>query len=145
MTKTPWDKLEPDDMAHELLGRNSKFQMMISFLGMIPVPAAIKDRKGRVIYLNRKAEDLWGIKLRSAQGKQMSEIMQLSGAEAHALKAAERTVLAGQDAMTFYETSNPGPSERRMCVLRFPLRLDEDVLIVALYITLSAHEGVPPK
>lgn len=138
MTVKPWDELEPADMSHELLGRNSKFQMMVSFLGMIPVPAAIKDRKGRIVYLNRKAEDLWGTKLLSAQGKQMSEIMKLSQAEAHALYVADRSVMAGQDATTFYEMFHPGLNERRMCVLRFPLHLEgDDVLIVALYILLS--------
>lgn len=144
MTVKPWDELEPQDMSHELLGRNSKFQMMISFLGMIPVPAAIKDRKGRIVYLNRKAEDLWGVKLMAAQGKQMGEVMKLSPAEAHTLLAADRAVLAGQDAMTFYERFHH--DEKRMCVLRFPMHLDnEDALIVALYISLSGQEGTTPK
>lgn len=142
MKEKPWDQLEPGEMTHELLRRNSKFQMMISFLGMVPMPAAIKDRKGRIVYLNRRAEAFWGVKLLAAQGQMMADLMKLSESDAHALHLADRKVLLGEEAVTFYDTYHhmDNAKEQRMCVLRFPVHLDNDVLIVGIYIMLSNGE-----
>lgn len=86
-----WHEVPREDLQRAMQQPNGDLALMISFLGMLPVPAFVKDKAGRLLYLNPRAE-LWAsIRSQDAIGKTIAEIFSTTDPEI--VKAHDRNVL----------------------------------------------------
>lgn len=69
-----WEKIEIGRLEAELARADADFGRMTSFLAMLSLPAFVKDKKGRFLFLNAAAERLWKIRARDAIGKTKAQI-----------------------------------------------------------------------
>lgn len=69
-----WEKLRAGEIDHAVRAADGTFQVVSSFLALLPVPAFVKDKSGRLLYLNARAEALWKLKSHEAAGKTIPEI-----------------------------------------------------------------------
>lgn len=134
MSGRRWADVPIEELKQEVYSRNGNFQRMISFLAMAPLPAFLKDRGGRVIYMNTRAELLWHVAIDDVRGRTMTEVMHLNETERRVAERQDNKVLAGIEACIYMETVSHSESRvRRFSVLKFPLKDDNgEVLLVAL-------------
>jgi PAS domain-containing protein len=88
-----------------------------SFLAMLPIAAFVKDRKGRLLYLNAAAEKLWKVKAKEVLGKTLWQVLDLSERQA---KANDLKVLQQKAAQLSVHRAPPARSPLRS-ILEFPI------------------------
>lgn len=87
-----------------------------AFLAMLPLPALVKDKKGRILYLNAKAEKLWKIRTKDVLGKTLPEVLGLSERD---VRANDFKVLHLNAAQVFLHLGSAPRSP--LCMLEFPM------------------------
>lgn len=128
-----WADVDIEKLAAEVVGRNGKFHIMVAFMGIALMPALMMDRNGRLIYMNKHAEDFWKVKIKKVLGQQFSEILRLTEKETDALDRQVRSVLAGGEPRVFLEQSGTDAA-RRQSVLKFPFTDDDDDVLLGAFI-----------
>ena len=94
-----------------------------SFMNHSPALAFIKDRDGRILYMNNTCEQVWGMSVAHCEGKLDCELRPPE--EAARLRADDLSVLAsGQPSRTIEQLSLRGGAIRHLLSYRFPF---EDV------------------
>ncbi len=132
MLVAKWTDIDMEQLAEAVIGRNGKFHIMIAFMGIALMPALVTDRSGRIIYMNKRAEDYWEVKITHVIGKQFSEILNLNEADTLTMARESKKVLAGTEPHVFMECySKPTP---RMSVLKFPFTDDDDDILLGAFI-----------
>jgi PAS domain-containing protein len=132
MLVAKWTDIDMEQLAEAVIGRNGKFHIMIAFMGIALMPALVTDRSGRIIYMNKRAEDYWKVKITHVIGKQFSEILNLNEVDTLAMSRESKKVLAGTEPHVFVECyAKPTP---RMSVLKFPFTDDEDDILLGAFI-----------
>ncbi len=140
-----WEKLAADEIADAIANADdSNFRMILSFITMLPVPGIVKDRTGRVLYMNRRAESAFNIQSRQACGLQVSDILQICDRHLiNKLRHQDHDVIAANTAMAFFDVATdtdgrPRSKAARYAVLKFPFcDWEGDVLIGALMLRTS--------
>jgi PAS domain S-box-containing protein len=90
-----------------------------SFMNHSPALAFIKDRDGRILYMNNTCEQVWGMSLSRCEGKLDQELR--PSEEAARLRAHDLSVLAsGQPSRTIEQLSLPDGGIRHLLSYRFP-------------------------
>jgi PAS domain-containing protein len=132
MLVAKWTDIDMEQLAAAVIGRNGKFHIMIAFMGIALMPALVTDRSGRIIYMNKRAEDYWKVKITHVIGKQFSEILNLNEVDTLAMSRESKKVLAGTEPHVFVECyAKPTP---RMSVLKFPFTDDDDDILLGAFI-----------
>ena len=90
-----------------------------SFMNHSPALAFIKDRDGRILYMNRTCERVWTMNLSHCEGKLDHELRPAE--EAARIRMDDLAVLeSGQPSRTIEEISTPGGVIRHLLSHRFP-------------------------
>lgn len=130
-----WEKLDETELAKAARTTNGVLQIVTEFLAMLPVPAFVKDKRGRLIFLNAAAERLWKTKAHTAIGKTFSQLAYWKCSDA-VVRAGDRLVLLEQ-ATHVVGSVNSMP---HCFMLLFPvLDADGDALIGG--IAVQTHDG----
>jgi hypothetical protein len=58
-----WRDILPDEMAAEMLTRDGRFQIMVSFMRISPMAALVIDDTDRIIFMNAAAERYWKVRV----------------------------------------------------------------------------------
>lgn len=122
-----------EQLAAELIGRNGKFHIMIAFMGVAPMACLILDKNGRVLYMNKLAEDHWGVKTKTALGQQFADLLKLSAKEAAKMARQTASVLKGSHPQVFLEMTGTG-GKTRQSVFKFPFADDDAELLLGAFI-----------
>jgi PAS domain-containing protein len=88
-----------------------------SFLAMLPVAGYVKDRKGRLLYVNAAAEKLWKVKAGDVLGKTLCEVLGLSERQ---VRANDLKVFQQNAAYLSVHPAVPGSSPLRS-MMEFPI------------------------
>jgi len=127
-----WSEVDIEKLAAEVISRNGKFHIMISFMAIALMPALVMDRNGRLIYMNKRAEEYWGVKITSVIGQEFVEILHLNEKDAAQMQRESRIVMAGKEPRVFLECyGKPTP---RQSVLKFPFTDDDDDILVGAFV-----------
>ena len=71
-----WEKIPTKDLPNAVIeSSNGSLLLITSFLGILPVPAFVKDTRGRLLYINPAAAKLWKTTYMSALGKTLPELI----------------------------------------------------------------------
>lgn len=84
---------------------------------MLPIAAYVKDRKGRLLYLNAAAEKLWNVKAGDVLGKTLCEVLGLSERQ---VKANDLKIFLQNAAHLSVHRAAPARSPLRS-ILEFPV------------------------
>lgn len=136
-----WEDILPDEMAAEMLTRNGRFQIMISFMRLTPMAAMVIDAHGRVIFMNTAAERYWKVRIWDVRGKALATIMNMQSGEEKRMESEHRNVLRGSSpssagAQVFYEHFRNG--SERMSMLKFPFCEDDNYKLIGCFVLPSA-------
>lgn len=135
----PWQDIQPDEMAAEMLTRGGRFQIMISFMRISPMGALVIDGASRIVFMNAAAEHYWKVRLWDVRGKMLSAIMHMGEAEEKRMTAEHQEVLRGAPAhggaRVFYEHFRNG--SERVSMLKFPFVEDEDFELIGCFVLPS--------
>ena len=71
-----WEKIPTKDLPAAVIdSSNGSLLLITSFLGMLPVAAFVKDKRGRMLYINPAAAKLWKTTYQNALGKTLPELI----------------------------------------------------------------------
>jgi PAS domain-containing protein len=141
----PWHDILPDEMANEMLTRNGRFQIMVSFMRISPMAALVIDEIDRIIFMNASAERYWRVRVWDVRGKTLADIMNLSAGEKKAMRREHVNVLESSmtgGAQVFFEHFHNG--SERMSMLKFPFTEDDDYRLIGCFV-LPSNSGGDPK
>jgi PAS domain S-box-containing protein len=111
-------QMRDDKRAAEQALRASEARFY-SFMNHSPALAFIKDRDGRILYMNNTCEQVWAMSLSRCEGKLDHELRPAE--EAARLRACDLDVLdSGRPSRTIEQLSLPGGAIRRLLSYRFP-------------------------
>jgi PAS domain S-box-containing protein len=111
-------QMRDDKRAAEQALRASEARFY-SFMNHSPALAFIKDRDGRILYMNNTCEQVWGMSLAHCEGKLDCEFKPAD--EATRLRAYDLSVLeSGHASRTIEQLSLPGGAIRHLLSYRFP-------------------------
>lgn len=138
----PWNEIIiPDEMAAEMLTRDGRFQIMVSFMRIMPTPALIIDDTDRIIFMNLAAERYWKVRIWDVRGKILGELMQLDEREKKNMSKEHVKVLANSansGAQVFYEHFRNG--SERVSMMKFPFTEDDNYKLIGCLV-LPANSG----
>lgn len=130
------------ELANVVANRNGTFQGILAFMGVAPLPAFVKDATGRVLYLNRHAEEMFAVSVAEARGKTVPEMLGVTRREmAEGIERQDRKVLASRTPLIFVDHFREGPnpgSVGRFSTIKFRLHCDNDDAVI---VTLVARMG----
>jgi PAS domain-containing protein len=135
----------PNEMAAEMLTRDGRFQIMVSFMRISPMAAMVIDSIDRIIFMNHAAERYWKVRIWDVRGKVLGEVMHLTEREQHTMGKEHAKVLATAPfggAQVFYEHFRNG--SERMSMLKFPFTEDDDYQLIGCFV-LPANLGCDTK
>lgn len=92
-------------------------EAITAFLAMLPLPAFVKDKNGRLVYVNARAEALWKVKAEEILGKPLWQVLDLSKRQ---VRANDLQVLHQNTAQVFAYLSSVAGSPLRT-ILEFPM------------------------
>jgi len=133
-----WTDIAPDELKHELLRRNGRFQVMLTFLRLLPACAAVLDARGRLVFVNEPLAHYWKQRIWDLQGKELCQVMHLTADETIRNKEARERVLAQRFPEAYNEHFHNGGQLISMCCVPFPDDND-DVLLFALVLPHSGN------
>src|ERR1700721_4755925 len=116
----PWKDILPDEMAAEMLTRDGRFQIMVSFMRISPMAALVIDDIDRIIFINAVCERYFKARLWDVRGKILGDVMKLGEREKLAMTNEHANVLENSirgGAQVFYEHYRNG--SERMSMLKF--------------------------
>jgi hypothetical protein len=64
----PWAEVPQQDLHYELVHRNGRFQQLLGWMRHSLQANAVLDSSGRIIFINRAAEELWWVRIFDVQG-----------------------------------------------------------------------------
>lgn len=139
-----WNDILPEEMPTEMLTRNGRFQLMISFLRIAPMAALVLDELGRIIFMNAAAERYWKVRVWDVQGKTLAAIMNLNPRDTVCMNnehanVLERSIRGG--AQVFLEHFRNG--SERMSMLKFPFTEDDNYRLIGCFVLPSNASGDP--
>ena len=134
MSRKPWAEVPAAELQAEVYSRNGAFQRMLAFLAMAPLPAFVKDRGGRVLHMNLRAELLWHLTLDEVRGRTLTEILHLDFADQRVVERQDRLVIAGTDARVYLETVGAEDQLRRYSVLKFPVKDEDGEVLLVVFV-----------
>jgi hypothetical protein len=129
-----WEEVLTEHLLDEVMTRNGKFQYMISFMGICPMPAFVKDRRGRMIYMNHKAESHWHVLVKDVRGQTAAEILHLNETDARQMERQTKKVIGGTEPVVFMETLGNSNKTVRSSVLMFPFVDDDGDRLVGAFV-----------
>ena len=141
----PWNSILPNEMAAEMLTRDGRFQIMVSFMRISPMAALVIDGIDRIIFMNAAAERYWKVRIWDVRGKPFGDILNLNDREQKSLSREHATVLTQPPvggAQVFYEHFRNG--SERMSMLKFPFTEDDDYQLIGCFV-LPSNSGGDPK
>jgi PAS domain-containing protein len=141
----PWGEILPNEMAAEMLTRDGRFQIMVSFMRISSMAALIIDEIDRIIFMNASAERYWKVRVWDVRGKPLGEIMNLDEPQKRTMSHEHAAVLSMPPtggAQVFYEHFRNG--SERMSMLKFPFTEDDDHQLIGCFV-LPANVGGDPK
>lgn len=96
----------------------ARFEIEItSFFATLPLPAFVKDKQGRILYVNARAEKLWNVKAKEILGKPLWQVLGLSERQ---VRANDLQVLHHNTAQVFAHLDSRAGSPLRT-ILEFPM------------------------
>lgn len=123
-----WEKVSIDELGAALNLTNPELHTLTGFLAMLSVPAFVKDKKGRVLFLNKKAQQEWKVSASDAIGKTVASLTGSRELE-YSIKRNEARVLRHMSGYVF----NLVNKDAHLFTLLFPVAdSDGDVLIAGL-------------
>jgi nitrogen-specific signal transduction histidine kinase len=131
MAKSQWADIDLGKLATEVIGRNGKFHIMVAFMGISLMPALVMDRNGRLIYMNKLAEQHFGVKTTRVIGQPFAEILKLNERDTARMHRESKKVLAAHEAHVFLEFYE---KPLRQSVLKFPFTDDDDDVLLGAFI-----------
>jgi PAS domain-containing protein len=140
----PWNEIMPDEMAAEMLSRDGRFQIMVSFMRISPMAALVIDEIDRIIFLNAAAERLWRVRVWDVRGKVFGDVMNLGEREKQTMSNEHTNVLENSisgGAQVFYEHFRNG--SERLSMLKFPFTEDDNYRLIGCFVLPS--NSVDPK
>jgi PAS domain-containing protein len=141
----PWkDILLPNEMASEMLTRDGRFQIMISFMRIAPIVALVIDSTGRIIFMNAAAERYWKVRLWDVRGKLLADVMNMDKHETKTMSNEHASVLEPScrgGAQVFFEHFRNG--SERMSMLKFPFTEDDNYRLIGCFVLPSNASGDP--
>lgn len=127
-----WERVSAANLKAELERANCDFHLMTSFLAMLQMPAFVKDKAGRLLYLNSRAETFWKLKASDAIGKAIANNRQLE----KEFRDSDRKVIERGAAHVFH---HPERDPHSFTAIQFPfVDADGHRLIAGLVITHGA-------
>jgi len=116
-----WEKLSDSEILEALPGVNGNFQLLCSFLALLPVAATVKDPLGRMIYANRVALKLYGRKPGEMVGQTIDKIIEIADPKVpREIRRTEKKVLTDNRAGIFFQQLGTERRPIRHSVLKFP-------------------------
>jgi PAS domain-containing protein len=140
----PWRDILPDEMGSEMLTRDGRFQIMVSFMRISPMAALIIDDVDRIIFMNASAERYWKVRVWDVRGKVLGEIMKLDEREKKTMSNEHLNVLEGSiggGAQVFYEHFHNGAE--RLSMLKFPFTEDDNYRLIGCFVLPSSGSTDP--
>ena len=131
----PWKEIMPDEMAAEMLSRDGRFQIMVSFMRISPMAALVIDDIDRIIFLNAAAERLWKVRVWDVRGKIFGDVMKLGEHEKQTMSYEHSNVLENSisgGAQVFYEHFRNG--SERLSMLKFPFTEDDNYRLIGCFV-----------
>jgi PAS domain-containing protein len=126
-----WDRVTGQRLGELIATANGDLHLMISFLAMLPVPAYVKDKKGRLLYLNPMGERLWKVKASEVLGKTVPQVLGKPQLEAQT-QSSDKKVLKRDNAHVYFHLV---ADTQHYSVLQFTfLDADDDRLIAGLVV-----------
>lgn len=114
---------------------NGRFQEMRSFVGVVPMPALIKDSAGRVLHMNPRAEAAFGVKLADVFGA----IKYHRGEAPATLEAQDRKVINTKKPGVFFNSyTEESGKVRHYSVLKILFTDDSDNFYLVCLFAISA-------
>jgi len=129
-----WADLTETELRDKLPESNGNFQLVCSYLNLLPVAATVKDALGRVLYANRVAMKLYGRKPNEILGSTIDRILQLDEpAIIRDIRRVEKRVLSSGRAEIHFQQLGSRVHPVRHSVLKFPFfDSDGDPVLVSL-------------
>lgn len=139
-----WHDILPDEIPAEMLTRNGRFQIMVSFMRISPMAALVIDEIDRIIFMNAAAEHYWKVRVWDVRGKLLSDLMKLEERDRQAMRKEHLSVLLASPiggAQVFLEHFRNG--SQRMSMLKFPFTEDDDYRLIGCFVLPSNSESNP--
>src|SRR5919108_2656045 len=125
MTDRRIENVPADELAEELAQRNGTLQSIMSFMSVAPLPAFLKDANGRVLFINGRGEELFGMSADDMRGKTFPEIFRIERPEMiRGIKVQDRKVLTSPTPLVFIEHFLPERGAVRFSTIKFRLALE---------------------
>ena len=135
MPKKLWADVDIEKLAEEVIGRNGKFHIMVSFMGIATLPAILMDRNGRLLYMNKRAEDHWKVRTKNVIGQPWPRILCLNEKDTARMAKESKAVLAANEARVFVEWFSEGTKLAHLqSVLKFPFKDDDDDTLLGVFV-----------
>jgi PAS domain-containing protein len=130
--KSKWTEIDIEKLAAEVISRHGKFQTMVAFFAAVRIPSLVVDRLGRVIFMNKTAEEYWKVRVKDVRGQDAAKVMQLNERDADEMHRRSRGVIFSHEPHAYMEVFGNG-KPRRFSVLKIAFDDgDGDVLLGAL-------------
>jgi len=135
----PWADVDIEKLAAQVVERDGKFHIMVAFMGAVPMPAVVMDKTGRLIYMNKLAEEHWKVRTKNVIGQPWPTILRLNDRDTTRVVQQSKEVLAGNHARVYVGWHNEGTNLAHMqSVLHLPFHDDDgDVLLGLLVLPKS--------
>jgi hypothetical protein len=137
----PWRDILPDEMGSEMLTRDGRFQIMVSFMRISPMAALIIDDVDRVIFINAACERYFKVRLWDIRGNVLGDLLKLGEREKRTMSNEHVNVLESSirgGAQVFYEHFRNG--SERISMLKFPFTEDDNYRLIGCFL-LPANSG----
>jgi PAS domain-containing protein len=133
------ENIPANELGAVLPMRNGILQGIISFMAAAPMPGFLKDARGRVLYLNRDAEELFERDLKTVRGMTIPEMLNIMPGEARrTITTQDRRILNSSSPLVFVDHALPQVGATRLATLKFRVLLDNDDKVIAgLIVKLS--------
>lgn len=130
-----WERLPPGEIAARFEEANGPLHCMKETLALLKEAAAIKDRIGRILWMNSAAEKMWGVSLKEAIGKTMPAVAG-DYIGKHSIRQ-DAEILKTKVGQAFYVPSQ-NEGKPSYSVIKFPFRCAEgDTLICVIRTRLT--------
>lgn len=136
-----WEGVPDAELAAKVKEGNGGFRLVTAFLQLLPVPAFVKDKRGRLLFLNSAARKLW--KLRGDQGIGWTVAQLFKNPELDLIERASdrQTLRVGAAWVTAYLKSDP-----HFYTLAFPaLDSDDDTLLGYILVRPTKFRRLRPE
>ncbi len=132
-------EMSVDELREAILKINGRFQIMRSFMAIVPIPAIIKDSSGRVLYMNPLAELMFDTTVAKAFGEDTSHFH--TDDEAVGVATHEKKVLHSKKPHVFLNVYLRRGKRERYTALSFLFTDDDDNFYLGWLAVPQSHVG----